>query len=177
MSDGARRGTPVPGAVPAVLVAVAVLLAGCGVPPSGVIDGGRAPTGVAPGPTLYFVGPDGELVAQTRDTGRLGTISDALALLLTGTQDPALRTGITSGGTTRVGVTHDGDTIELHLPLAEYDVTPRGLDQIACTALATHVQAGGSADTRVRVLLTVTEPGSDAGEPRGCPVVGRAAVR
>ncbi|GAB4085655.1 hypothetical protein GCM10028784_22850 [Myceligenerans cantabricum] len=157
--------------------AVLVLLlagpaAGCGVQPSGVADGGRAPTGVAPGTTLYFVDDDGELVPQTRDTGRLGTVSDALALLLAGTEDPALHTEIAPGGVTRVGVTDAGGTIELRMPVAESDVTPRGLDQIACTALASHVQAGGARDVTVRVVLTVTEPGSEAGEPRGCPALG-----
>jgi len=150
--------------------AVVLLLAGCGVEPSGVRDGGDAPTGVAPGATLYFVDGRGALVPRQHDTGSLGTVADSLSLLLASTGEPGLHTEIADVGVTRVGVVVAGDTIELRAPLAARDVTPRGIDQIVCTALATHVQGGGSRDATVRIVFTVADPGAD--RARTCPVIG-----
>lgn len=152
------------------IAALALLLAGCGVADSGVSDEGRAPTGVAPGTTLYFVDEDGGLRATLRDTGRLGTITEALTLLLTGPGDSDLRTEIAPVAFTKVEVTLDGRVIELRVPLAAEEVTPLGADQIVCTALAAHVQSGGSAEATVRLLFTIGAPGSDA--PRTCPLIG-----
>jgi hypothetical protein len=151
-------------------VAVLLLLAGCGIEPSGVTDGGDAPTGVAPGMTLYFIDAGGALTPQQHDTDSLGTISDALSLLLASPDSPERRTEIADVGVTRVGVVVDGDTIELRVPLAGRDVTPRGIDQIVCTAIAAHVQRGGSLDSTVRIIFTVAGPGAD--RARTCPVIG-----
>ena len=151
------------------MVAV-LLLAGCGIEPTGVTDGGDAPTGVAPGMTLYFVDDTGALVAQQPDTDRLGTISDALSLLLASSGTPPRRTEIADVGVTRVGVIVAGDVIELRVPLAGRDVTARGIDQIVCTAIAAHVQSGGSRHSTVRIIFTVAEPGAD--RARTCPVIG-----
>lgn len=171
MSHRTTRSSAARGGAAALATTLTLTLAACGVPPSGVSTGDRAPTGIASGPTLYFLDSGGDLVGRPRDAGRLGSIADALALLLTGTSDPDLRSGIAPVDVTRVGVTDFGDMIELRMPLAEFDVTPRGLDQIACTALAVHIQAGGSPDTTVRVRLTMTEPGSEAEHPRTCPAL------
>ena len=151
------------------LVAV-LLLAGCGIEPSGVTDGGDAPTGVAPGMTLYFIDSAGALVPQQPATGSLGSVSDALSLLLASTSSPGRRTEIADVGVTRVGVVVAGDSIELRVPLAARDVTARGIDQIVCTAIAAHVQSGGSPGSTVRIIFTVAGPGAD--HARTCPVIG-----
>ena len=152
------------------LAVVAVLLAGCGVQPSGVTDGGAAPTGVAPGVTLYFVDARGELAPQLRESDRLGTITEALALLLSGPGGSDLRTQLGPAGVTRVRVDTAPGLIQLRVPLAAYEVTPLGIDQIVCTALGVHVQSGGSATTRVRVDLTTADtPESD--RERTCPLI------
>jgi hypothetical protein len=149
---------------------VVLLLAGCGIEPSGVTDSGDAPTGVAPGMTLYFIDGTGGLVPQQPATGSLGSVSDALSLLLASTSSPGQRTEIADVGVTRVGVVVAGDTIELRVPLAARDVTARGIDQIVCTAIAAHVQSGGSPGSTVRILFTVAGPGAD--RARTCPVIG-----
>ncbi|WP_026122275.1 hypothetical protein [Nocardiopsis halotolerans] len=149
--------------------AVALLVAGCGIQPTGVTDGGEAPTGVAPGVTLYFVGADGELRPRQRDTGGLGSISEALSLLLSGPGGSGLRTGIAPISVQRVGVTIEPGVIELVTPLTIDDVTPLGIDQIVCTALDTHVRSGGSRDMRVRVRFTQPTPETD--ELRTCPLI------
>ncbi|KOX16302.1 hypothetical protein [Nocardiopsis sp. NRRL B-16309] len=149
-------------------VPVLVLAMGCGSPASEVVEGGPAPTGVAPGVTLYFLDDQGDLRPQLRDTGRLGTIPEAMSLLLAGPGGSDLRTGIESNGPQRMTVTVREDVIELMAPLSADEVSPAGIDQIVCTALAAHVQSGGSPDTGVRVGLTLPTPESDG--IRTCPV-------
>jgi hypothetical protein len=152
---------------PAVAV---LLLAGCGVQPSGMTGGGEAPSGVAPGATLYFVGARGELRPQLRRTGHLGTISEAMSLLLWGPGDSGLHTQITSNTTTpQVVVTTAPGVIQLMVPLSIHEVTPLGIDQIVCTALGVHVQGGGSRSTKVQVRFTLHTPESD--KKRACPLI------
>ncbi|SDK04203.1 hypothetical protein SAMN04488074_104100 [Lentzea albidocapillata subsp. violacea] len=148
---------------------VALLVAGCGVQPSGVDDGGEAPTGVAPGVTLYFVDARGELQPQLRETGRLGTVSEALNLLLLGPGGSNLRTEIAPVSTPRVVVTTAPDVIRLLVPLAADEVTPRGIGQIVCTTLGVHVQSGGARDMKVQIRFTQTTPESDV--ERTCPLI------
>jgi hypothetical protein len=151
-----------------VAAVLALLLAGCGVEPSGPTPGGEAPTGVAPGVTLYLVDAHHRLRPQLRRTGRLGTIAEAASLLLTGPGDSALRTEIAPTAVTQVVVTTEPGVIQLMVPLTVHDFTPLGIDQLVCTALGVHVQAGGSRATRVRVRFTQDTPESD--ELRTCPL-------
>ncbi|RKS09280.1 hypothetical protein DFP74_5013 [Nocardiopsis sp. Huas11] len=151
------------------VVPVLALAMGCGNGPAEVVDGGPAPTGVAPGVTLYFLDEQGDLQPRLRETGRLGTIPEAMSLLLAGPGGSGLRTGIEPGDAQRMTVTVKGDVIELMTPLSLDEVSPAGIDQIVCTALATYVQSGGSPDTGVRVRFTLPTPESD--EIRHCPVI------
>jgi hypothetical protein len=150
-------------------VIAVLLLAGCGIQPSGVTDGGEAPTGVAPGTTLYFVDAHDRLTPQLRRTDRLGTISEAMSLLLLGPGDSDVRTEIASITTTQVVVTSTPGVIQLVVPLAIREVTQLGIDQIVCTALGVHVQGGGSGRTKVQVIFTLPTPESD--KQRTCPLI------
>jgi hypothetical protein len=158
------------------LAASALLLAGCGVQPSGVTAMGDAPTGVASGVTVYLVDQRGELQPQLRRTGRLGTVAEAISLLLTlpGSDDPdrpppGLHSEITSSGVTLVEVSTQPGLVLLRVPLAAYEVTPRGIDQLVCTAVGVVRQNGGSATTKVQVTFTL--PTVESGRQRTCPVV------
>ncbi|GAA5047081.1 hypothetical protein HNP84_000440 [Thermocatellispora tengchongensis] len=151
-------------AVPAVL-----LLAGCGIQPSGVTGGGQAPAGVAPGVTLYFIDAHSRLQPQFRQTGRLGSISEALALLLTGPGYSGLRTGIAPTTVTRVGVATTPGVTEIHVPFTANEMTSLGIDQIVCTALGVHVQSGGSRSMKVRIIFTQSTPESN--KLRTCPLI------
>ncbi|MCT2583499.1 GerMN domain-containing protein [Actinophytocola gossypii] len=152
------------------LAVVLVLLAGCGVQPSGLADAGDAPTGVAPGVTLYFVDPDGRLVPQLRPTDRLGTVTEATSLLLTGVgSDSELHSEIAAGAPPRVVVTTEPGVIHLMVPLTIHDVTPLGIDQLVCTALGAHVQGGGSRSTRVRIDFV--QPTRESDVRRTCPLI------
>ncbi|MFI7673185.1 hypothetical protein [Actinophytocola sp. NPDC049390] len=151
------------------LVVAALLLAGCGVEPSGPAAGGEAPTGVARGVTLYFVDARHQLQPRLRQTDRLGTISEAMSLLLTGPGDSGLRTEIAAGTVTRVGVTTEPDVIQLMVPFTVHDVTRLGIHQLVCTALGVHVQSGGSRTVKVRVRFVQPTPESD--RERSCPLI------
>ncbi|TVT07735.1 hypothetical protein FNH07_15305 [Amycolatopsis bartoniae] len=146
---------------------MALLLTACGVEPTGPADGGEAPTGVAPGVTLYFVDANHQLRPQLRATGRLGSISEAVSLLLQGPGSSGLHTEITSVTTTRVVVTTAPGLVQLSVPLAARDVTALGIDQIVCTALGVHVQSGGSRNDQAQVGFTLASPESD--RRRTCP--------
>ena len=150
-------------------VAAVVLLAGCGVRPSEVADGGEAPTGVAPGMTLYLVDAHEQLRPDLRRTGHLGSISDSLALLLSGSAGSDLHTEIAPTPVTRVSVTPTTGVLQLSVPLTIGDVTPLGIDQIVCTALGAHVQAGGDRRTKVQVRFVQATPESD--KARTCPLI------
>lgn len=151
------------------LAVVVLLLTGCGVQPSGVTDAGEAPTGVSPGVTLYFVNAHNELQPRLRPTDRLGTISEAMVLLLSGPGSSDLNTQIARNATTRVVVTSTPDVIQLMVPLTIREVTPLGIDQIVCTALGVHVQTGGSKRMKVRVGFIQPTPESD--KERTCPLI------
>lgn len=143
------------------------LLSGCGLQPSGVEEGPSAATGVAPGVTLYFLDGDGSLTAQQRQTGRLGTISEAVSLLLTGPGDSDLHTGIDPTPVTRTDVTVSGERMSVRVPIASTELTRGGVDQIVCTALASLIQAGGPPQTLVGLEFTDRTEG-----PRSCPAFG-----
>jgi len=155
-----------------VLAAMAAF-SGCGVAPTGVDDGGAAPTGIATGPTLYFVDTAGRLTPQPRAVGRLGTISDALSLLLAGPGGSALTTQIDEVDVTRVQVTVRDDVIVARLPIAQSQTTALGVDQIVCTAIAVYVQGGGSTRAQVRPVFTIADPEADA--LRRCPLIPGSA--
>ncbi|GAA2045284.1 hypothetical protein GCM10009757_11720 [Streptomyces cheonanensis] len=154
-----------PAALSCALVGV-MMLGGCGLQPSGVEEGPEAPTGLAPGVTLYFLDDDENLIPQQRETGQLGSISDAVGLLLTGPGNSGLSTGIDETTVTRVVTSERSEVIELRLPLARHQVEDAGVDQIVCTTAATHVQVGGSPEIPVQLRFTdISE------EPAVCPVL------
>jgi hypothetical protein len=121
--------------------------------------------------TLYFVDGQERLQPDQRKTGRLGSIADALALLLTGPGPGGsnLHTEIAESSVTRVTVTTEPGLIQLVLPLARREVTPLGIDQIVCTALGVHVQGGGARTAKVR--LEFTEGNTESDVPRACPLI------
>lgn len=148
------------------------LVAGCGVEPSEVTDGPEPPTGVAPGVTLYFLDGQGELVPQQRETGRLGTIQAAIALLLTGPGPSGPDTAIAPDLMSQVGITKTPELIELRVPWTVEDLGERGIDQVVCTVLAVHVQSGGSPSTSVRLDFVQDTPASQP--ERTCPLISPA---
>ena len=156
------------GVVAAVVLAAALLTSGCGVGPSDVEDGGEAPTGLAEGPTLYFVDADGGLRPDVRDTGRLGTVHVAIQLLMADAHPSTdgLRSEIPPTGT-RTVVEDAWDYVTIYLPLSGDEISPLGVDQIICTAAAVVAASGRDvADVAISV-----RPTHGAVITRPCPVL------
>jgi hypothetical protein len=156
----------------ALVVLIAVLNAGCGVRPSGVIPGGPAPAGLAEGVALYFLA-NSSLTLVLRPTRQRQPLSptQTLALLQDGPNDDERAANLTSevpAGLNPVTVTTnasgDADVV------VSADVTTlstTAVDQIVCT---------------VRDALSTTAPitlTSDAATrgPRLCPLTGRGRMR
>jgi hypothetical protein len=152
-----------------VVLAATLVTGGCGVGPSGVEDSGEAPTGLAEGPTLYFVDDDGGLRPDLRDTGRLGTVVGALQLLMADA-DPT-QEGLHSEippTATRTVVEDAGDYVTIYLPLRGTEISTVGVDQIICTATAVVAASGRDVDD---VAISVRPTHGDV-VTRPCPVIG-----
>ncbi|WP_433871531.1 hypothetical protein [Saccharopolyspora sp. CA-218241] len=152
---------------PALLAAAGLLLSGCGIEPTGVLEGGEAPTGVAPGVTLYFVDEHGRVRPKPTRSGSLGDVTAAVDLLLrVGDRNLAgLHSELPRVSSLGPRATVAGRTVTVALPLAMGEVGPRGVDQVVCTAIGVRRQSGAPAGTKV--VLTFTD-GSRT-EPRACP--------
>ncbi|MFI9644850.1 hypothetical protein ACIHAA_00930 [Streptomyces sp. NPDC052040] len=138
-----------------------VLLAGCGIGPTGPVPAGAPASGLRPGSVshhvrLYFVGPYG-LQAAVREVNAPATPQLALDLLLKGpdtaerargliTEVPSLPGHLTARAS-------DG-TVDLNLPVPVAKMTGGGLglSQIICTAANAEVPGGKQPpDVDVRV--------------------------
>ena len=150
-------------------IGMAATTSGCSVGTTEIVGGGQAPTGVAPGPTLFFLDHDGDLTPQRRNTGRLGTVADAVSLLLTGPGDSDLSTDLPETDVTRVEAAVVGDVIDLTVPVSADDAGARGADQIACTAITAFVLAVGAPTATVRIGFTIGDARSH--RARDCPVL------
>lgn len=121
--------------------AVLVMLAGCGVQPSGVIRGITPPTGaLAPGATvtLYLVS-GGTVVPVTRPTGPLSR-SQTLILLANGPTDDERARGLTTEvprDAAPFTVTADpSGRVLVSLATSPDELSTVAVDQITCTTLA-----------------------------------------
>lgn len=151
-----RTARSVRAAAAALVLATGALTSGCGVGPSSVEDGGEAPTGLAEGPTLYFVDDAGRLRPDARDTGRLGTVLGAVQLLMADVDPTAegLHNEVPAT-TTRTVVEDAGDYVTIYLPLRSAEIGAVGIDQIICTAAAVVTASGRDiADVTITVRPT-----------------------
>ncbi len=135
-----------------------LVLAGCGVRPTDPVPAGDPPVGAAPGPILFFL-KAGKLAPVVRQTGHLGTVPDAVTLLLAGpnTQEAAAgyATMLPTGALgVSVGALDQGVvTVNLTAPLETLPELAK--DQIACTVIAVHAQTGArAANLLVRLIGT-----------------------
>ncbi|MEU0515147.1 GerMN domain-containing protein [Amycolatopsis sp. NPDC006125] len=147
-----------------------LVLAGCGVRPTDPVSAGDPPVGAAPGPILFFL-KAGKLAPVVRQTGHLGTVPDAVTLLLAGpnpqeaaagyaTMLPAGALGVSVGALDQ-GVV----TVSLSAPLETLPELAK--DQIVCTVTAVHAQTGARA---ANLLVRLTGPPS-ATQVDGYPTV------
>jgi hypothetical protein len=158
------------------VVLIAVLSAGCGVRPSGVITGGPAPTGPAlgrpgsaPGPAqgtaLYFLA-DSSLTLVLRPARQRLSPTQTLALLQDGPNGDERAENVTSEvptGLDPVTVTTDASgNVEVVVSADVTTLSATAVDQIVCTvrdALSTTAP------------ITLTSDATTRG-PRICPLTG-----
>jgi hypothetical protein len=155
------------------LAAVALLAAGCGVQPTGVIPAGPAPAvagsrlGLL---TLYFL-LDGQLAPVQRPWPGTKTPEIALAQLFDGPNDEELKMGygslLPTGVSPQVGITSADGTPTVTVPYPLQKLNPDGLSQISCTTIAAltaegqFVRTGGI--TVAGPDLTATQVGCGTG--------------
>jgi len=147
------------------VVLIAVLDAGCGVRPSGVITGGPAPTGRAEGATLYFLA-NSTLMKVRRSTPQHLSPTQALTLLENGPTSDDWAENLTSEvptGLDPVTVTTDASgNVDVVLSADVTTLSTTAVDQIVCTvrdALSTTAP------------ITLTSHAATRG-PRVCPLSG-----
>lgn len=147
------------------VVLIAVLDAGCGVRPSGVITGNPAPAGPAEGANLYFLA-DSSVRLVRRPTRQHLSPTQTLALLQDGPDRDDRAANLTSEvptGLDPVTVTIDASgNVDVVVSADVTTLSTTAVDQIVCTVRDT-------LSTTAPVTLT-----SDAATrgPRICPLTG-----
>ncbi|MFD8494570.1 hypothetical protein [Amycolatopsis sp. NPDC059657] len=158
-----------------LVVALALLLSGCGVQATGAVPMGPAPTfvprgetsGLAPADLVLFFVVDGHIQGVARPSNGRNSLSTALTLLLKGPDAEEMKRGMvtflpTSSGSVAYEV---ADMLTLKLPFALKGLTPLATSQLACTAL-TALNVSGIGTARPDL---VTLSGADgAVTQRGC---------
>ncbi|MET8311818.1 MULTISPECIES: hypothetical protein [unclassified Micromonospora] len=150
-----------------------LLVAGCGVRPSGVITGSAATTGPSAGVRLYLLA-HGQLVLVIRPTKMDASPEETLRMLAAGPDDSEWRQGLTSevpvglvpASLVTVTVTGDQPGLTVTMVGAVMSLSGTAADQIVCTVIGTTAVAG-LADS----FVPVTVAGPDgARPPRFCPI-------
>ncbi|MFD8071848.1 hypothetical protein ACFV3E_04215 [Streptomyces sp. NPDC059718] len=133
--------------VPVLLLTAAALLAGCGVPGSGVVEaGGPATVDAFPGTpdrlTLFFLSPEGRLtpvLRATEDDAQAPPIAAAkvLTVLLDGPAPEEHAAGLGTGLPASAGpvdVTSSQGTVRVTLPFPVRRLKDNAVRQVVCTA-------------------------------------------
>ncbi|MEV0701500.1 hypothetical protein AB0I53_26815 [Saccharopolyspora sp. NPDC050389] len=148
-----------------------LVLTGCGVQPTDVVLAGQGPDGIARGPVLYFVtGEPGQVRPSIRETGRLGTVTDALRLLAAGPTDAegaaGLRTELPFLTTEQVSAgAPDAGIVTVQLPVPPSTLSELASTQLICTAVRVSAMAGANAQ---KLMVRLSGSG-EIGKPLLCP--------
>jgi hypothetical protein len=130
-----------------VFLVVLFALSGCGVRPTGVLTAGRPAVGAARGPVLYFLSREGILRPTQREIGQLGTITNALQLLVAGPTEAERASGLVTAVPKLLveAVSAEepvGSVITIHLPTVPLTLPPVAVQQLVCTAVGAAAMAG-----------------------------------
>jgi hypothetical protein len=152
--------------------AAALLLAGCGIPSTGVVEAGEPGAGLQPTTLLYFV-RDGVLFPVARPVPGPVTAEGAVALLYKGPDVRDRLMGLISDlppPTALPSVHTSGSDVTLTLP-AGTTLARIAVDQLICTAAAAH--AAEIPETALPAPATLTTPhGTHAeGSADTCPAL------
>ncbi|MFD8722193.1 hypothetical protein ACFV2H_30455 [Streptomyces sp. NPDC059629] len=159
-----------------MLLAAALLLSGCGIPATGVIESGDPATGVRSTALLYFV-TDDRLVPVGREVTDPADVRAAVETLLTGPDMRDRLRGLTTA-LSRVpapAISTDGAEVSVQLSAGTESLPPIAVRQLICTAAAARMT--DDPDTvATGVTVVVTGPGGrrTQGTSRGCPTLAAA---
>ncbi|MFD9406926.1 GerMN domain-containing protein [Streptomyces sp. NPDC059989] len=165
------------GAAAATLAGCALLLAGCGIKPTGVIESGHAATVEVPGaggPVLYFVSREGDRLvpAPVFSDGYRMEAASLLQMLLAGPAGRAREAGLTTalpppGDARQASVAFaepaDSELVTAQLPFKVGDLSELARGQLVCT-----LAFAGAPGTLNRVTLRGTDT---ALSPAECELV------
>ncbi|MFI6265392.1 hypothetical protein [Micromonospora sp. NPDC051006] len=150
---------------------LALLTAGCGVRPSGVINGGPAPVGQSTGVGIYLV-RHGELELTMRQSAARPAPAETLKLLVAGPDEAERDQGLTSEvpagllPVSTVTPTTDPPGLALTMSGAVTTLSATAVDQIVCTVTDAVAASGQGA---VYSSVTLIGPDGTRG-PRPCPM-------
>lgn len=182
----------------ALLVAAsALLLSGCDIPATGVVEAGGPATGVAPTVQIYLI-QDGALVAVSRTVPDVGEPVRAVESLLQGPtpqerrkrlttdlalQRPATPTADTAPTTAStpptpspaeplpddaVRLTARNNSVYVELPAYTGDLTPLAADQVICTAARAYLLTREDLESTTVTVTDATGEAVEGGVER-CP--------
>ncbi|MFJ2771150.1 hypothetical protein [Streptomyces sp. NPDC087300] len=148
------------------LVAAALVLTGCGVRPTGVVDAGEPASGLTKGLRIYFVSETGRLEGVTRSGEGFDEPGAVIKLLLSGPDESEQRAGLTNlvrGG--QYDVTGSGDRLTVRIvdmALDPASVNDRNFTgQLVCSlarAQAVFDKSGRTRPDDVRVTVRAIAP-------------------
>ncbi|MFE0425309.1 hypothetical protein [Streptomyces sp. NPDC058953] len=151
----------------ALTALAAVLVAGCGVRPTGVLDGGQAPGGLTKGMRMYFVSPTGRLEAVPRPDLTADDLAYPAVVIKELTMGPSkveraagLVSLVRDDPYFRFEAVYEGDTVAVTVPDDELSPTePRDrnlMGQLVCTFARARAVTDGRETKRtddIRVTL------------------------
>ncbi|MFE1177386.1 GerMN domain-containing protein [Streptomyces sp. NPDC058773] len=134
---------------------LALLGAGCGVQPTGVMSGGRAPSGISQGMRVYFASDRG-LRGAPRPDVTIDQLEDVLKLLMAGPTAQERAAGLTNLVQPAAGlrVTAHLGQVTVHTP-GRYAGSPRqqATGQLVCTLARAEVLVHGTRPDKVQVTV------------------------
>ncbi|MER5299370.1 hypothetical protein ABT039_07865 [Streptomyces lasiicapitis] len=154
-----------------------VLLAGCGVRPTGVLDGGEAAGGLTKGLRLYFVSQTGRLEAVSRPEIPAYKVTDpngVIKLLGSGPTDAERASGLTTmlGTGAQYRATVAGNAVTVHVPMADLShsaVDDRNLmGQLVCSIARARAVADDKGTTRADDIRVTLRPQSGRSKSHVC---------
>lgn len=154
-----------------LVVAILLLVAGCGIQPTPVFQAGLAPTksnSNTANLTLYFVS-QGRVVPSTRATGTAVSPATALNLLLKGPSSAESGEQLYSELPLPTGepITVDAQSypVVVYLPFSLKELSSLAINQVVCTTRAALVTSGPVSTSGLDVILATTDGKLD---PRPC---------
>lgn len=171
MKKGARPGMRL-GMRSGLLFAAALLLAGCGIPATGVVQAGDPATGVRPTAVLYFIADD-QLVPVYREMTEPVHVNTAMELLLAGPDGRDRRRRLTTAFARMSTPTFstDGDRVSVQLSPHSAPLVPIAARQLICTVAEARLSdAPDTVRTGVTVVVTGLNGWRAQGYSRDCSV-------